>query len=206
MTDSDDPTSAVSVPHASVVARPGSTPIAGPEAQLFTELLDGSLVELMRAYGFDAVVADYRPERLGNTTCLAAFIGFGGQAVKGALTVVVPRSLLEETHPTNTAAKALTDSDAGDWCCEFVNQLLGRMKNKAVRRHLSFQATMPQSILSDRLRIVEPVHGGLIVRNYQMKKFELLVCLDMMVDAALLLPESNTSVPEVATEGDCVLF
>ena len=105
-----------------------------------------------------------------------------------------------------TPAEALTDSDAGDWCCEFVNQLLGRMKNKALRRRLTFQASAPQSILSDRLRIVQPARGGLVVRNYQMKKFELLVCLDVTADPALWPLESSAPPAEVAAEGDLVLF
>ena len=87
-----------------------------------------------------------------------------------------------------------------------VDQLLGRMKNKALRRGLAFQASAPQSILSDRLRIVQPARGGLVVRNYQMKKFELLVCLDVTVDLALWSLESSAPPAEVAAEGDLVLF
>jgi hypothetical protein len=176
-------------------------------ADELTRLLDQCAVALLAACGVTAAPADH-PEAPGKSQYLAAFIGFGGEKVRGALTVVTPMPLLKRTHPLGGDV-VLSENDASDWSREFVNQMLGRLKNQLLRRGVVLEISTPQAVLADRLRVVPSPQGQLIKRAYAVEALELLVFLDFAVapDVVLRLDDAAAQdVEDVPTEGDLLLF
>jgi hypothetical protein len=208
MTDDNSPRRPAEIaPRADVLLR--SDPADAPHAygETFKALLDDSVRELLAAQGFDAQGLERKPGQTGNAPCLAAFIGFGGDKLRGAVTAVAPTRFLELTHPQGKPVEPLTDAEAADWCCEFVNQLLGRLKNKLLKCGLAVQVSSPQAVLADHLRLAQSARGNLIVREYHVEDFELLICLDVSTtsgEALFDVPLENSD--EMPSEGDLVLF
>lgn len=193
-------------PRAAVLPRAEPAEPQG-HAEAFRLMLDDCVRELLAGFGLEARTLERPPEEMGNAPCLAAFIGFGGDKLRGALTAVAPTRVLELTHPRGTAAEPLSEADAADWCCEFVNQLLGRFKNKLLRRGVKVQVSSPQGVLADHLRLAQSARGNLIVGVYHVQEFELLLCLDIALttgEAVFDEPlDGEVTIPE---EGDFMLF
>ncbi len=138
-------------------------------------------------------------------TCLASFIGFTGAWIRGCLTVLGPSDVFARTHPGQAMGAILSESDVSDWCCEFSNQLLGRLKNKLLRRGVDIELSTPQGILAESLRLSAHGDGMLQVATYDVAPLELTTSIEVSIDEALTFSEGASEVGS-AGEGDVMLL
>ena len=95
--------------------------------------------ELFASYG----VATQEIPRLSREHDLAGVIGFTG-AMRGTLFIASTTSFFDAASPAPSA-------DTGDWTAELANQLLGRLKNRLLRRGIEIAVATPVVVRGLRL-------------------------------------------------------
>jgi hypothetical protein len=188
---------------------PARSPVGGgvqPYVAPLRALLADCVTSLFAAYGLEVIPANAPNPGAQSTNCHAAFIGFGGDQIRGALTMATALALLERTHPTSGGAP-LAECDAVDWCSELLNQLVGRFKNRLLRAGAAIELSVPQGIVADRLRLAQGSRGQLVVCAYTVDDFELLLCLDAHVDETLSFEaRSADTTGDIMGDGDVLFF
>jgi hypothetical protein len=168
-------------------------------------MLGESALDMLQSCGVSAARRVADEAKIADGTCLASFIGFTGARLRGCLTVVGPRAVFLRTHPSRDMETPISEADIADWCCEFANQLLGRFKNKLLRRLVDIDLSTPRGIHADRLRLESNSGAMVFVAVYDVEGRELLISLDVTADEGLTLgdcaPEGDT-----ADEGDLLLL
>ena len=108
-------------------------------------LLTGCCQALFEGVGLTLTVIgkDASPARSGER--LAAFIGFSGDEMRGAITLDLPSALVAQVHPS-ASARALDKDDLCDWAGELANQLLGRLKNSLTCYSVLLQLSTPSCV------------------------------------------------------------
>jgi hypothetical protein len=96
-----------------------------------------------------------------NLTCtapVAAIIGFGGEQLRGTLTIVAPFRLFQSSYPSVLPDTAEAAVDVLDWAGEFANQLLGQVKRRLLGGGVELIASIPRVMLGNEFRATgEPV-------------------------------------------------
>lgn len=82
---------------------------------------------------------------------LAAVIGFTGESMRGALAFVASERLLRILYPIPNQEPS--EAEVADWAGEFVNQLLGRLRNRLVPRGVEIHVSMPKVMAAAHLRL-----------------------------------------------------
>lgn len=91
-----------------------------------------------------------------NLTCtgpVAAIIGFGGEELRGTLTIVAPFRLFQSSYPSVLPDTAEAAVDVLDWAGEFANQLLGQVKRRLLARSVELIASIPRVMLGNEFRV-----------------------------------------------------
>ncbi len=70
-----------------------------------------------------------------------AVIGFGGDEVRGSVTLEVPWRVLQATHPSRSAVP----EDLTDWVGELANVVIGSVKRRLRARNVKIQPGLPMS-------------------------------------------------------------
>lgn len=167
--------------------------------------LHDSTVEMLESCGVAGKKRATSVSNVEGQNCLASFLGFTGSQVRGSLTIVGPIGFFAQTYPGRAVASRFTESDASDWCCEFANQLLGRFKNKLLRRGVNIELSTPQGILADRLRLGSHSGGELLVAVYDVDALEFVTSFDVTMDAGLTFSDCSNE-DQGAGEGDVFLL
>jgi hypothetical protein len=82
---------------------------------------------------------------------LAAVIGFTGESMRGALAFVASERLLRLLYPI--PSQQPSESEIADWAGEFVNQLLGRLRNRLLPHGVEIHVSMPKVMAAAALRL-----------------------------------------------------
>jgi hypothetical protein len=82
---------------------------------------------------------------------LAAVIGFTGDSMRGALAFVASERLLRVLYPI--PSQQPSEAELSDWAGEFVNQLLGRLRNRLLPRGVEIHVSMPKVMAAAHLRL-----------------------------------------------------
>ena len=144
------------------------------------------------------------PARTGER--LAAFIGFSGDEMRGAITLDLPSTLVAQLHPSANQ-RPLDNDDLCDWAGELANQLLGRLKNLLTRYAVLLQLSTPSCVWGR-------MHHGAKASAQGSVEVHLGSAQDLLIvffDAELLKPidfskpiEDTSQEPQA--EGDVLFF
>jgi CheY-specific phosphatase CheX len=164
--------------------------------ELFTRLAFESGMALFRAYDVSLEPSDLEAFRKDEPITLVSVIGFAGREVSGTLVLgATPEPLLR--------SKPLLASER-DWIAELANQLLGRIKNKAMRNGIEFYA-MPPAVVSGHH--LTPVTSRPDFKPWVFATPGGIVCLWVEVTAAPELHVDDQLMSEdIPAEGDILLF
>lgn len=83
---------------------------------------------------------------------LAAFIGFLGDTLRGALVISAPAALIARAVPVKPGDGGVPEEQQRDWACELANQLLGRMKLRLAQHGVDFEMSTPSVMMGRDLR------------------------------------------------------
>ncbi len=170
-------------------------------------LVSECVKSLFSAYGLSVVPTLTPKAGAGSANCHAAFVGFTGKEVRGAITMAFASALLVRTHPAGRGAP-LDESDAVDWSSELANQLAGAVKRGLLRAGVAIDVGLPQGFVADRLRLAHGAGGELVVCGYTVDDLEVLVCTDVRVanESLSFEPKPEGEGSDIMAGGDVTFF
>jgi len=177
-----------------------------PDVTKFQECVEACACAALAANGIVATPASGAADD-GGEPQIAAFIGFGGEKVRGTLMMAAPFGLMRGAYPLPSAdGCAPADDDVLDWSGEVVNQMLGRMTNSLVARGIVLVASIPKAIQVDKLWVSRSTHTSVCRLNLRSEGGGFGVWLDAVVSHGVevfALPPIEA--PSMA-EGEQILF
>jgi hypothetical protein len=137
---------------------------------------------------------------------LAAVIGFSGENMRGALAFVASERLLRELYPI--PGRQPSEAEVSDWCGEFVNQLLGRLRNRLLPRGVEIHVSMPKVMAASHLRLTgtATVQACNLTFRAGPDRAEVELWFDARIEPGVDLASIVPSAPKPAKEGEHLLF
>jgi hypothetical protein len=164
--------------------------------ELFTTTAFEAGMALFLAYDVSLEPTDLDGYRKSPELTLVSVIGFAGRGVSGSLVLGATSEPLERSKPSRASAR--------DWIAELANQLLGRIKNKVLRRGIEFYAMPPAVVSGNHLA---PVTSQPDFRPWVFATPGGVVCLWIEVSAAPeVQPDAGLIAADIPAEGDVLLF
>ena len=164
--------------------------------QLFTILAFEAGMSLFSAYDVSLEPTDLEEYRRNPGLNLVSVIGFAGKEISGTLVLGATREPLERSKPVTSSER--------DWIAELANQLLGRIKNKVLRRGIEFYA-MPPAVVSGAH--LAPVVSRPDFRPCVFATPGGVVCLWIEINMrGELHPDPQLMTADIPAEGDLILF
>ena len=169
---------------------------------ILDQLLRDCCVELMADYGLPALLA--APSALNEpvSDVSIAAIDFSGRDLRGTIGLRMTSSVVIETYRAAVGALIQkSSSEANDWTCELVNQLIGRLKNKLRSYSVSFNVNTPRLLSTFPVGELERARRSRFVSD----RGTFAGYLDVMIAPGFAFVDSP---PEEALvdEGDLILF
>lgn len=137
---------------------------------------------------------------------LAAVIGFTGESMRGALAFVASEDLLRELYPIPNQVPS--EAEVADWAGEFVNQLLGRLRNRLLPRGVEIHVSMPKVMAAAQLRLT----GTATAQACNLRfcagpaRSQVELWFDALIAPGVDLTSIAPSAPEPIREGEHLLF
>jgi hypothetical protein len=137
---------------------------------------------------------------------LAAVIGFTGESMRGALAFVAPERLLRALYPIPNQVPS--EAEVADWAGEFVNQLLGRLRNRLLPRGVEIHVSMPKVMAAAHLRLTGTATAQACnLRFYAgSDRSQVELWFDALIAPGIDLSSIVPTAPEPAKEGEHLLF
>lgn len=167
-------------------------------------LLTQCLFDLLHDLGHHPQLVSGPRNTLPEGECIAAFIGFGNDHVRGSLSLFGSREVFALLHPLPPTESS---RDLVDWACELANQTMGRFRNRMLSYNVNFAFSVPQSALAEQLRLsssFEPTQSP-ITYSFNDKILESWVELEIKPSFKFDDSSANNKGPALE-EGSILLF
>jgi hypothetical protein len=137
---------------------------------------------------------------------LAAVIGFTGDSMRGALAFVASEHLLGTLYPI--PSQQPSEAEVADWAGEFVNQLLGRLRNRLLPRGIEIHVSMPKVMAAAALRLTGTATAQACNLRFYAgpERSQVEIWFDALIAPGVDLASIVPSAPEPAKEGEHLLF
>ncbi len=168
------------------------------------EILATCLADLLAETGLriERLLGEQEPPSLCES--LTAFCGFGSVDFRGSITVFGSTELFARLHPL---PGTVTPRDLVDWACEFVNQTVGRYRNRLLAHNISLALGVPQSALAEKVRLSSSLRRLHEPIRFSIEGVVLETWLELNVRPGFRLPERSTDERSGALpEGSVVFF
>jgi CheY-specific phosphatase CheX len=158
------------------------------------------------------------PTRTGGR--LATFVGFGGNELRGALTMDLPAELVAQVHPSAVSGHMIeklhamhlpggwrVQDDLCDWASELANQLLGRMKSALSKHAVTLQVSTPSTVWGEMVHAKKLRAEGSFVLDFASGEHLIVVYFDGVALVPLDLTRTPTAdADDVPAEGDMLML
>jgi CheY-specific phosphatase CheX len=104
--------------------------------QITDVLVREACISLFEDYGLPLTPADETNLAEQDGLLYCGVLGFSGDQLRGSMLLATSREPLDRTNPTQ-------DGSFREWMAELANQLLGRVKNKLLRRNVAIFLSTP---------------------------------------------------------------
>jgi hypothetical protein len=167
------------------------------------EILATCMAEFFAETGITAqrVLTQQEPPCLRES--LAGFCGFGSTDLRGSITVLGSTELFSHVHPLPAT---VTPSALVDWACEFVNQTVGRYRNRLLAYNVNLALGVPQSALAENVRLSSSLrrsHGPI---RFAIEGVPLEVWLELSIRPGFKLADNPADVRAGALREGSILF
>jgi CheY-specific phosphatase CheX len=175
--------------------------------QIVHEELSRCCGELFERCGVATRSEGLLPDDAQPAAGLVAFIGFSGEKLTGSLALVLPETLIEQTHPMRGQIAGDPRAAMHDWAGELSNQLLGSLKNRLLRYGVVLQLSTPITLQGRELRGRSEAREGFACLRFRASD----AAFDLHFDASAAEGvEISARTPDEATDdvanGDVLLF
>lgn len=169
-------------------------------ASELTEAVLGSVADCA-ALSLEGEIAD--PRFPADTPVIVAVLGFTSDEMKGSLLMAADLDWAAATHPTGAEA----DQQAlRDWMGEIANMVLGRVKNRLIRRTVVLNMATPTAIVGRDLDIPSPRTSEQRWSRFVQEGHQVLARFDVVTSDGYELPPESADAEESAAEGELMLF
>jgi hypothetical protein len=137
---------------------------------------------------------------------LAAVIGFTGESMRGALAFVASEQLLRLLYPI--PSRQPSEAETADWAGEFVNQLLGRLRNRLLPHGVEIHVSMPKVMAASALRLT----GTATAQAFNLRfhagpdRSHVELWFDALIAPGVDLTSIVPAAPEATKEGEHLFF
>jgi hypothetical protein len=137
---------------------------------------------------------------------LAAFIGFTTGSLRGAVTLIVPASLLRASYPLALKHGIDGQLELFDWAGEIVNRLLGRVKSGLGTRGVAVEPSTPKTMMGEQIQFVVSEHSSVCALRFQCREASLAVLVDAISAEDQTLFRASQGAIAFQPEGELLLF
>jgi CheY-specific phosphatase CheX len=164
--------------------------------RLLTQAAFEAGMALFSAYDVSLEPADLDVYQARGNLNLISVVGFAGRQIAGTLVLGATEEPLQLSMPQGASAR--------DWIGELANQLLGRIKNKVLRRGIEIYAMPPAVVSGEHLT---PVTSRQDFEPLLFATPSGVVCLWIEIELPReVTPDPSVGQGEIPTEGDVILF
>ena len=168
------------------------------------EILSQCMAELIAELGIAAKHIPGVQPHLATHGSTTAFSGFGSGDLRGSFTLTGPSAVFSRLHPL---PPTVTLRDLADWACELVNQATGRFRNRLLAYGVRLALGVPQSVLSDEVRLSSSLRPGRSPISFAVDDMILEGWLELEIKPGFQLPENPSAEnAEALKEGSLVFF
>jgi hypothetical protein len=153
-------------------------------------------VELLAAYGVSLEPANWEVCQARGQFQFIGVVGFSGPQISGSLVLGVTEEPLRRSMPKGTSTR--------DWSAELANQLLGRVKNKALAWGIELGAQPPAVVSGRHLAPVKwcPDFEPLLLAS---QRGAVCIWMEMDLDRTVS-PDPVLKRQKILREGDVMFF
>jgi hypothetical protein len=137
---------------------------------------------------------------------LAAFIGFTGEALRGAVTMLAPVQLLRQSYPVSLKTGLEGKLQLFDWCGEIVNRLLGRIRGGLATRGVEIEPSTPKALMGEEIQLVVLERSAVCSLQFSCALANMTVIVDAIAPEGVTLFHEPVDVGGVAKEGELLLL
>ncbi len=146
---------------------------------------------------YDATLSHSDKASPESSLAACGIMGFTGNDVRGTITLALDGQTLEHVTPG-------TGSPI-EWLGEFMNQLLGRFKNRLLRRGIVVHVAMPMVMDCEDCR--PPAEGKTNSLAFKSSSGDVFAWIEVRFGAGVVVPSEDIELAEaVAEEGDTLMF
>lgn len=167
------------------------------------ELLIEACLEQLKQLGLTAKRTTQPPTKV----LFCSLISGSGEGLQINALVQPDIEILTLGHPSKKSDLSLEETE--DWCCEFNNQLMGRVKTKLLNRGCLINLGLPSLISCDAVEAAKLKEPTPLTQRFETKFGRLELTNFLQLDPDFVLSEinaSNLSSKGDMREGDVWLF
>jgi hypothetical protein len=135
-----------------------------------------------------------------------AVIGYASSSMRGALLILTSREIAAELQPIAIRRGPPSETALRDVLGEFCNMLVGRIKNRLVRRGVAPLTGTPTTVLGDRLQLPVPTSGLSAWHRFAVAAGDIHVRLDTTFELEFAMAAADNADEAPELEGDVILF
>lgn len=109
------------------------------------DLLVQSCTDLLKQFNLDGEVVN----ELVTDSHICSLISANGEGIRMVSFFQPDSDLILRVHPSTETE--ISQSEMEDWCCEFSNQLIGRVKTKLLTRGCSVSIGLPSLLVGEKI-------------------------------------------------------
>jgi CheY-specific phosphatase CheX len=167
------------------------------------EMMADACSELFRQFGLKAERSEQPVSNV--TTC--SLISGSGEGLKLNVFFQPDIAVLTDGHPTKNPD--VSQAEAEDWCCEFNNQLMGRLKTKLLERSCEINLGLPSLIVGEGIRAAKSQEAVVLSQRFETDFGGLELTTFMRLDPEFVLLDEKAgamAAQGVMREGEVSLF
>ena len=135
--------------------------------------------------------------------CIAAFIGFGNEDIRGSFSLFGSKEVFARLHPLPPTESS---RDLVDWACELVNQTVGRFRNKMLSFNVGLAFSVPQSALAEQLRISSSFDASRTPISFGINDMVLETWVELDIRPTFRFGSGSSDKGPALEEGSMLLF
>jgi hypothetical protein len=137
---------------------------------------------------------------------LAAFIGFSGEPLRGAVTLLAPTELVRVSYPLRLKEGLQGSLDLFDWSGEIVNRLLGRIKADLAARGVEIEPSTPKAMMGEQLQFSLAQRSAVCALEFGCANHSVIILVDAVSTTGVILLDEQVKQSGVPEEGELLLF
>jgi hypothetical protein len=167
------------------------------------EMMVDACAELFRQFGLKVELS----EQPVSNVKICSLISGTGEGLKLNAFFQPDIAVLTDGHPSKNSE--VSQAEAEDWCCEFNNQLMGRLKTKLLERGCEITLGLPSLVVGEGIRAAKSQEATAMAQRFETDFGGLELTSFIRLDPEFVLLDEHAgalAAQGVMREGEVSLF